>query len=177
VTGVGKTVRTVIRPGRTGDFDRLKAIEIDAFETLREAGGVTGVGDSSSDEELKHYLDAGIMLVAADDEDIAIGYVGAIFASDWLHISEIDIARDWQRKGIGRALMQAMLDEGRARNLAGATLTTDRIAPFNAPFYESIGFRILDNEELPRRLRGILAREHAAGLDPARRVAMILTFE
>jgi GNAT superfamily N-acetyltransferase len=166
----------LIRPARSTDFERLKAIEIDAFETLRDAGGVTGVAASSSDEELQHYLDAGILLVAADAVDSAIGYVGAIFGDGWLHISEIDVARAWQRKGIGRALMLAVLDHGRALNLPGATLTTDRLAPFNAPFYASLGFSILKTAALSDRLGAILANEHAAGFDPARRVAMMLRF-
>jgi hypothetical protein len=72
--------------------------------------------------------------------------------------------------------MLAVLAEGRVRNLAGATLTTDLASPFNAPFYASLGFSVLGVEELPDRLRAILASEHAAGFDPIRRAAMRLGF-
>jgi GNAT superfamily N-acetyltransferase len=165
-----------VRAGRPSDFERLKTIEIDAFETLREAGGVSGVADSSSDDELQHLLERGLLLAAVDAIDRPIGYVGATFNDDWLYVAEIDVARDWQRKGVGRALMQAVLDEGRGRRLAGAMLTTDRFAPFNAPFYASLGFRLLETRETPEWLGRILAKEYAAGLDPARRVAMMLIY-
>jgi predicted N-acetyltransferase YhbS len=166
-----------IRPGRVGDFKRLKQIEIDAFETLAGGGGVHGEASSSTDEELRHFIDAGLLLVAADADDDPVGYAGAVFADGWLHVAEIDMAQAWQRKGVGRALMQAALAAGRAAGLAGATLTTDRLVPFNAPFYASLGFRILEAHALPERLRIILAKEHAAGFDPARRVAMRLAFD
>ena len=165
-----------IRSARTGEFDRLKAIEIDAFETLREAGAVEGDAASSTDEELQHYLDTGILLVATDAVDCAIGYVGALFSDGWLHVAEIDVVRAAQRQGIGRTLMLAVLDRGRALDRPGATLTTDRLASFNAPFYASLGFHIVSEGQLSPRLRDILAREHAAGFDPARRVAMALNF-
>jgi predicted N-acetyltransferase YhbS len=165
-----------LKPGEADDFERIKAIEIDAFETLREAGGVAGDADSSTDDELQHMLEHGLLLVAVDAADWPIGYVGATFSSEWLYVAEIDVRRDWQRKGVGRALMQAVLAEGRARGLAGAMLTTDRFAAFNAPFYASLGFRVLDPYETPEWLCRILAKEHAAGLDPARRVAMMLRY-
>lgn len=161
-----------IRPGHAGDFAGLQRIEIDAFETLFAAGGVHGEASCSADDELQHYIDAGLLMVAVDERDRPIGYVGAIFEDVWLHVAEIDVARAWQRRGVGRALMKAALDAGRARKLQGATLTTDRFAPFNAPFYASLGFLILADDELPDRLRAILVREYAAGFDPARRVAM-----
>lgn len=169
-------VEFAIRAGRAEDFDRVKAIEIDAFETLRQAGGVSGEADCSSDDELQHYFDSGVFLIAADADDQAIGYVGATVIDDSLYVAEIDVARDWQRQGVGRALMLAVLRESRARGLAGATLTTDRLAPFNAPFYASLGFRLLEDAELSGHLRAMLAKEHAAGLDPVRRVAMILRY-
>jgi predicted N-acetyltransferase YhbS len=165
-----------IRAGRSEDFARLQAIEIDSFESLREAGGVSGDAIASTDDELQGLLRRGLLLVAADKAKQPIGYVGAAFSDGWLHVAEIDVARAWQRQGVGRALMQAVLAEGRARGLSGATLTTDRLVPFNAPFYASLGFRLLGADELPQRLRNILEKEHAAGLDPARRVAMKLDF-
>jgi N-acetylglutamate synthase-like GNAT family acetyltransferase len=166
-----------IRSCRASDFDRLRAIEIDAFAILEAAGAVIGAANASTDEEFRHCLETGLLLAACDPSDIAIGYVGALFEGDCLHVEEIDVAPDWQRRGIGRALMQAVLAGGRERGLRAATLTTDRLAPFNAPFYATLGFRLLDDAELPDRLRAILASERDAGFDPARRVAMLRYFQ
>jgi GNAT superfamily N-acetyltransferase len=148
------------------------AIEIDAFDTLFAAGGVFGEASSSTDGELAAYVHHGILLVAVDGNDRPIGYAGSNFVEDGLHVAEIDVARQWQRRGVGRALMQAVLAEASRRGLRSVTLTTDRLVPFNAPFYASLGFRIIEERALPDRLRTVLAEEHAAGFDRDRRVAM-----
>ncbi|KKZ89127.1 acetyltransferase [Rhizobium phaseoli Ch24-10] len=82
----------------------------------------------------------------------------------------------WQRKGLGRRLLTTLIDLGRARKLDGATLTTDRFAPFNAPFYATLGFQFLEKEAASLRLRKILEAEIAKGLDPLRRVSIALLF-
>jgi predicted N-acetyltransferase YhbS len=176
VIGARADMQYTIRPALASDFPSLKAIEVDAFETLRATGAVSGAATSSSVDDLQYLLDHGLLLVATDAVDTPVGYVGASFPDGWLYVSEIDVARAWQRKGIGRALMLAVLAEGRKRGLCGSTLTTDRHAPFNAAFYASLGFRPLEANELSDHLSKTLAKEYAAGLDPLRRMAMLLPF-
>jgi hypothetical protein len=52
------------------------------------------------------------------------------------------------------------------------TLTTFRDVPWNAPYYERIGYRALREDEIGPELRALMAREAGHGLDPALRVAM-----
>ncbi|MEX2692088.1 hypothetical protein [Rhizobium mongolense] len=52
--------------------------------------------------------------------------------------------------------MEALLNDGRSRRLGGATLTTDRFAPFNAPFRASLGFQLIERDKCSPRLRSIL---------------------
>lgn len=68
------------------------------------------------------------------------------------------------------------MEEGRRRQLAGATLTTDRYAPFNAPFYETLGFKLLEDEAIPLHLQLNLESQVRNGLDPRRRIAMVRQF-
>ncbi len=157
-------------------FAALRTIELASFETLRAADAVSGEAAPSSDGELQQYLNAGFLFAAFDEQAIPVGYGGGYIADSYLHIGEIDVHPGWQRRGIGRQIMKALLDEGRARKLQGATLTTDRLAPFNAPFYTSLGFHIVEGDACPERLRAILSTEKAKGLDPLRRVAMMLVF-
>ncbi|UYO53661.1 GNAT family N-acetyltransferase [Rhodopseudomonas palustris] len=166
----------LIRPATTTDFDALRANELAAFETLRAAGAVGGFPSASSDQQLQRYLDDGFLDVACDPSGDAIGFCGGYIAEHLLHIGEMDVHPARQRHGVGRALLTAALDKARAQKLDGATLTTDRFAPFNAPFYATMGFRALAGDELPARLREILTEEAKIGLDPARRVAMMLRF-
>lgn len=167
-----------IRIGKASQdhFSALRTIELSSFETLLAAGAVTGEAAASSDEELQQYLDANFLCAAFDEAAVPVGYGGGYIAEGWLHIGEVDVHPSWQRKGIGRQIMNAMLSEARARKLKGSTLTTDRLAPFNAPFYTSIGFHAVEGDACPRRLGAILAAEKNKGLDPLRRVAMMLVF-
>jgi GNAT superfamily N-acetyltransferase len=166
----------VIRAAHPGDLGPLADIELDGFETLRMAGAVPDEPATASGDELRHWLDDGVLLVAAEITERPVGFGSALAAGDLLHICELDVARAFQRRGIGRRLMCALIDVARTQGFRGATLTTDRLAPFNARFYETLGFRVLEQTELDDRLRRILETESISGLDPARRCAMRLNF-
>lgn len=166
----------LIRPATTADFDALRAIELAAFETLRAAGAVSGSASASTNQQLQQYLDHGLLDVACDQSGEPFGFCGGYIAESFLHIGEMDVHPAWQRQGVGRRLLAAALKEARARRADGATLTTDRLVPFNAPFYASLGFRPLADDELPAKLREILDAEANMGLDPDRRIAMMLRF-
>ncbi|MGV2128561.1 GNAT family N-acetyltransferase [Agrobacterium vitis] len=176
-TSIGDTLSTIhIGPATAHHFCSLRKVELASFETLRAAGAVTGDPVASSDEELQVYLDAGLLLAAFDGTESPVGYAGGYISEGWLHIGEVDVHPEWQRRGIGRHLINALLTEGRARHFLGSTLTTDRFAPFNAPFYSSLGFHAVEGDACPMRLKEILAAEVAKGLNPLRRVAMMLMF-
>lgn len=157
-------------------FPALRAIELASFETLRDAGTVSGEASASSDDELAQYLNCGCLYAAFDGSATPVGYVGGHILAGRLHVAEMDVHPDWQKRGIGRLLMTAVIGEGRARHLLGASLTTDRLARFNAPFYASLGFRIIEGTACPAHLAAILASEAEKGFDPLRRVAMMMEF-
>lgn len=148
-----------LRQATKDDFAELKAVELAAFETLRAVGAVAGEPKASDDEVLQLYLDDGLLHVAFDGMRKIVGFCGGREIGGWLHIAEMDVHPDWQRRGIGRRLMEAVLAEGRRRSLRGATLTTDRVAPFNAPFYATLGFDVPAQGEVPPHLREILETE------------------
>jgi len=166
-----------IKPARYADLATLREIELAAFETLREAGAVTGMPTATPLETLNQWRENGLLYVAYATDSRPVGFAGAYVHEEWLHIAEADVHPDWQRQGIGRCLLLALLDEGRKRSLRGASLTTDRDAAFNAPFYASLGFTRLEGDAIPLRIRALLAREADSGLDPARRIAMALRYD
>lgn len=161
-----------ICPAQPEYFEQLRAIERAAFETLRRAGAVTGPAVATSLAALNDVYRHGLLLAAMTPETGAVGFVAGTFEAGWLHIAEIDVHPDWQRKGVGRRLMKTILSAGQARDLRGATLTTDNAAAFNAPFYATLGFQSLASHALPPHLARIMAEEIAAGFDPTRRTAM-----
>lgn len=165
-----------IRPALASEFNALRAVELAASATLRAAGAVTGAPSAASVEELQGYLNQDLLYVACDAEGLIAGFCGGSVAGRFLHLGEVDVHPAWQQKGLGRRLLTALLDIGRARGLVGATLTTDRLAPFNMPFYATLGFQLLEAKATPPWLREILQLEVERGLDPLRRVGMILMF-
>ncbi len=162
-----------IRQANAVDLDALAAIEIDAYPTYAASVGQNPADAHATPRHLmEEALADGVLLIAEAGGD-PIGFVACHVREHRLHIGEIDVRRDWQRQGVGRALMQRALREVGARGLRGAMLTTDRFAPFNAPFYASLGFREVADGCLPCSLRDALSEEIARGHDPGRRVGMI----
>jgi predicted N-acetyltransferase YhbS len=166
----------LIRHGSRDDFAKLQAIELACFETLRQAGAVGGNAAATSVEELQRFLDEDMLHVACEEDGAAVGYLGGYVVDGYLYIAEVDVLPAWQGRGLGRSLIMTLIEDGRRRRLAGATLTTDRFAPFNAPFYARLGFQLLEGDAVPRHLESNLDRQVANGLDPLRRVAMALLF-
>ncbi|TDK29874.1 GNAT family N-acetyltransferase [Rhizobium deserti] len=165
-----------VKPATRDDFPVLRSIELAAYETLRAAGAVAGDPSVSDDKDLHRYCEQQLLYAASPPGGDIVGWCGGYAIDGWLHVAEMDVHPDWQGKGIGRRLIQTLLDDARTRELKGATLTTDRQAAFNAPFYLSIGFRLVHPQDTTPHLWAILDEEIAAGLDPLRRAAMMLSF-
>jgi ribosomal protein S18 acetylase RimI-like enzyme len=99
-----------------------------------------------------------------------MGFLLAARQDDDLHIIELDVHPEFARRGIGAALIDHACGEARRRGLARVTLTTFADVPWNAPYYQRLGFRVLEKDALSATLRDTLAREAGNGL--TNRVAM-----
>jgi GNAT superfamily N-acetyltransferase len=109
--------------------------------------------------------------VAADANDAAVGFAVAGPLAGFLHLRELSVDPAHGRRGLGRALVLAVHDA--ARGLAGTTLTTFRDVPFNAPFYERLGFTELPLSAAPARLVETFLAEVPEGVSPDKRVLMV----
>jgi hypothetical protein len=58
------------------------------------------------------------------------------------------------------------------QELQAMTLMSFREVPWNCPYYERLGFRVVDEAQLTGGLRELKAHEAALGLNRWRRVAM-----
>ena len=165
-----------IRPVRDADVEALRQIERSAAQAFRliEAFSWLAVGEVQSGEVHTALLEAGTNWVAVDDGDHPLGFLSAEISGQELHICEISVDHLHQGFGIGRKLIMHAVDSATARGLDAVTLTTFRTIPWNCPFYERLGFRVLDEDALSPRLRDVLDLEEAHGLRRDTRCAMRL---
>lgn len=150
----------IIRPVNPSDFEHLPAIERAAAKAFAAAG--VSLPDPSAvitPDEWRTISADGMLLIAADDRDRPIGMLGARPIKDGWFIVEMDVHPDHQGRSIGRALIAAA-----KRKAERLYLTTFLTVPWNAPWYQRQGFRVMADAELSPELRQHVQQEAEAGL-------------
>jgi GNAT superfamily N-acetyltransferase len=105
---------------------------------------------------------------------LPVGFALATIVDGSAHLYEMDVHPDHGRRGLGTALVGAVVEWARGKRLPCVTLTTFRHLPWNGPFYRRLGFEALSPTELTPGLAQLLEREVRDGLDGSKRVAMHL---
>lgn len=144
----------------------LPALEQSAGTLFRSIPELAWVADepTGSAEDFLPAIAARTVWVAEDRETGIVGELRGEITGDVLHIVELAVAKEFQRRGLGRALLDFAIDAARARGLRAITLTTFRHVAWNAPFYARYGFVELRDSELDARLRQTLLAEEGRGL-------------
>lgn len=165
-----------VRAARWDDVAILPALEQSAGELFRTIPDLAHIadGDNHSEERYRAFVDHGWSRVAVDEDGELCGFICAERFGAELHIWEIGVRLDRQRRGIGRRLLDLTIATARHRHIASVTLTTFADVAWNVPFYERMGFRRLSPREAGARLLTTLHREAEAGLPRHRRCAMRL---
>ncbi|MFI7337358.1 GNAT family N-acetyltransferase [Streptomyces sp. NPDC050085] len=163
----------IIRAAEPADLPRLQAIETAAGELFRPLG-MAAIADDEPPalEELERYRRAGHAWVAAEDDGTPVAYLVGEPVDGAFHIEQVTVHPVAARRGVGRALVARAADCARDQGLAGLSLTTFTDVPWNAPYYERLGFHRLADAELTPGLRAVRAQETAIGLDRWPRVCM-----
>jgi len=110
--------------------------------------------------------------VALDAAGAPIGFALVTLVDATAHLHELDVLPSHGRRGVGTALVRAVIDWAERQGFPALTLITFRHLAWNMPFYQRLGFEMLDDSELGPGLRSCLAGEAREGLDLAKRVAM-----
>lgn len=76
--------------------------------------------------------------------DRVAGFAHAFEVGEYLHLEQLSVDPAFARRGIGRALVEHVLNEAAEAGFAEVTLRTFADVPWNAPFYASCGFRVTD---------------------------------
>jgi class 3 adenylate cyclase/GNAT superfamily N-acetyltransferase/ketosteroid isomerase-like protein len=162
-----------VERARAEDLPKLAHVEL-AANTLFEGTAVAAAvaGDVTGLDELSHAHAAGLLWVARAPDGEPVGFALAEIIDGQPHVEEIDVDPAHGRRGLGRALLEAVLGWARGAGFGALTLTTFRDFPWNTPFYERMGFRALAPHEIGPGLAEVVREEAARGLDPATRVTM-----
>lgn len=150
--------------------ERLDAIE-DAADALFHRHGIRF--SEPARDAAAPLSGVGYFAIATEEaSDRAVGFARVIEDEGFAHLEQLSVHPDHARRGHGRALVDAAISEAAKRGYPDMTLRTyDRI-PWNRPFYESCGFRVIAAPEAPFFAR-ILAEEEERGLaDHGKRVFM-----
>lgn len=141
-----------VRVAKPTELPGLVAVELAADGMFAEYGIVFPQGSV-----MEEVTDAAAVLVVGDPP-IAFAYTGLV--DEALHLHQLAVHPDHGRRGVGTALLSAVLDLAGSR---AVTLTTYREIPWNAPWYAKFGFVELDHPG--PELTALVAAECAAGLD------------
>ena len=165
-----------LRLTEESDIALLPAIERSAAQAFRQIPALASLADSAVLSVARHhdYLETehSLLAVAAGQP---VGFILTEPLDDALFIAEIAVHQAWQHQGIGRMLLEQVIERAGQMAYPAVTLTTFRDVPWNAPFYTRLGFSMLSELRLPAGLAAKRALETEHGLPPETRCAMRLT--
>lgn len=145
-----------------------------AGESFR-AIGMSAVADDEppSVEVLRGFHRGGRIWVFADERDRPVAYAMARVVDECVLVEQVSVHPDRARRGIGRRLLDEIGAWGERAGREALVLTAYADVPWNGPYYRRIGFRALEDGDLPEWLRAVRADEIARGLDRwGKRIAM-----
>jgi ribosomal protein S18 acetylase RimI-like enzyme len=173
----------LIRQADTEDLPFLPEIERAASSLFSSIPELAFIAQASVMSVREHVamLRNGVLFVAQSLEGPSAGEIVGFICGRQVdltfHIHEMSVAPHSQGRGIGSALMAAMLDDAIGARCTWATLTTFVDVPWNDRFYKKLGFRTLEGDEIDQRLISILNGEVAAGFPAQRRCAMSIALK
>ena len=119
-----------LRRMRREDLAEVMAVEARAFRNPWSA--------ELLERELGHEWST---ILLAEEEGRLLGFVIFWVVHDEIHILNVAVDPPQRRRGVARALLTEVLDRGKARGLALATLEVRRSNEAAQGLYEGLGFR------------------------------------
>lgn len=108
----------------------------------------------------------------AEIDGAVAGFIMVIPLDRAAHIFEAAVLAEFQGRGVGKQLVATAETYARQHGYAEMTLTTYRDVPWNAPFYERLGYAVFNPDRARPQLQALMADEVAQGFAAAPRVAM-----
>ncbi len=156
----------------------IPAIEVAAASLFSETDLPEHIRCSVTDPgTLRYARNNSRLWVALGDADQPVGFAMADVVDGHAHLDEMDVLPDYGRRGIGTRLVKTVKEWACLSGFYALTLVTFRHLPWNAPFYEKLGFVRLNWAELGDGLAGLIEEEAEVGIDIRNRIGMKLRLE
>lgn len=162
-----------IRPATPKDLLLLQGIEIAAgmlflqYELTADlAADITPV------EDFEQAQKDNLLWVAVLPLGKPIGFALVYMLDGEAHLQELAVHPEFGRQGVGTKLVEVVCDWAQSVGIPALTLTTFRDIPWNAPFYQKLGFRVIEPNELSPSLVQVVEEEEMRGLPKNLRVVM-----
>ena len=162
-----------LRPARPDDLARLTQIDRATTRLLAEHGFPSLLDAMPDEASVSRLVDGRATWLATDQNDRALGFAVASDAAPCLYLHELGVDPAHQRRGIGTALLEAVIAHGRWLFQPALALDTFRTVPFNAPFYSKRGFMPWPPGHVPEEIATLVASARPPGIHPAARVVMV----
>ena len=128
-----------IQPARQQDLPEILAVQRAAFETEAKLVNDWNIPPLTQTlDELADDWRKGIMLKAVNEGGPIIGTVRGHMAPDGFYIGRLAVQPQWQGRGCGSALLEAMIARAEPNRLV---LFTSTKSERNLRLYERFGFR------------------------------------
>ena len=115
--------------------------------------------DPGSVAELEPFRAGGRAWVAVDADDRPVAYLISAVVDGCPHVEQVSVAPAHARRGLGAALVDHLAALAAAEGRAALTLTTFRDVPWNAPYYERLGFAVVAPADQGPELAALVAEE------------------
>jgi GNAT superfamily N-acetyltransferase len=162
-----------IRLAEADDLAEVRAVEVAAGSMFAAIGLRSEALNTPPElDELREYVLLERLWVAVDEQNRPVAHAAMAIVDGHAHLEQVSVDPSVSRRGIGRELIEHVSMWAREGGLYTMTLTTFAEVPWNAPYYERLGFRRMLEAEWTPGLRAIREREIAAGLDEWPRVCM-----
>jgi len=126
-----------------------KPVVQDVPNMARIINGYASQGQMLPRSHHKLYQDIRDFVVATvEDEIIGCGALHVVWG-DVAEVRSLAVAPDWLGKGIGRLMVEALVQEARSLGLPSVFALT-----YRQGFFEHMGFRVVPRETLPHKIWG-----------------------
>jgi N-acetylglutamate synthase-like GNAT family acetyltransferase len=113
-----------------------------------------------------NYTSLGHLFIVAEHEGSIVGTAGLLFgASGVARIVRMSAHKDMRRKGVGTALLDALIEAIRSRSIDSIHAHTEPHWTGSMAFYHRAGFEQIGRDEIDVHLRLVLSPQDAATRD------------